>query len=232
MRNTLIALTLGLCSLPSLAATLAEQFTLMEKGAEGALDTRLFSHDGVDIKAWVDGKPVIIAVPILNEQGKQEGESRYYFKGGKLFGVKEPAAQFAFDDKGTLTQWLDDKGQPAEFVSKMSMQQREAWLTRRAAELGRLFAPSPAEEQAAKGVKLKGAELAHWLCNGKLMALAGGDKVTFEQTRLKTSAEGIEGEVSLRREKGWQDLCLTCEVQGTRVTRLTWQPLPGANKPL
>ena len=232
MRNTLIALTLGLCSLPSLAATLAEQFTLMEKGADSALDTRLFSHDGVDIKAWVDGKPVIIAVPILNEQGKQEGESRYYFKGGKLFGVKEPAAQFAFDDKGTLTQWLDDKGQPAEFVSKMSMQQREAWLTRRAAELGRLFAPSPAEEQAAKGVKLKGAELAHWLCNGKLMALAGGDKVTFEQTRLKTSAEGIEGEVSLRREKGWQDLCLTCEVQGARVTRLTWQPLPGANKPL
>lgn len=232
MRNTLIALTLGLCSLPSLAATLAEQFTLMEKGAEGALDTRLFSHDGVDIKAWVDGKPVIIAVPILNEQGKQEGESRYYFKGDKLFGVKEPAAQFAFDDKGTLTQWLDDKGQPAEFVSKMSMQQREAWLTRRAAELGRLFAPSPAEEQAAKGVKLKGAELAHWLCNGKLMALAGGDKVTFEPAKLKRSAEGIKGEVSLRQEKGWQDLCLTCEVQGARVTRLTWQPLPGANKPL
>jgi len=64
------------------------------------------------------------------------------------------------------------------------------------------------------------------------MTLAGGDKVTFEQGKLKTTAEGIEGEVSLRREKGWQDLCLTCEVQGNRVTRLTWQPLPGANKPL
>ena len=233
MRNTLIALTLGLCSLPSLAATLAEQFTLMEKGADSALDTRLFSHDGVDIKAWIDGTPVIIAVPIMNEQGKQEGESRYYFKGGKLFGVKEPAAQFAFDDNGKLTRWLDDKGQPAEFVSKMSMQQREAWLTKRSAELGALLAASPAEEKADKGsVKLKGAELAHWLCNGKLMTLAGGDKVTFEQGKLKTTAEGIEGEVSLRREKGWQDLCLTCEVQGNRVTRLTWQPLPGANKPL
>ena len=230
MRNTLIALTLGLCSLPSLAATLAEQFTLMEKGADSALDTRLFSHDGVDIKAWIDGTPVIIAVPIMNEQGKQEGESRYYFKGGKLFGVKEPAAQFAFDDNGKLTRWLDDKGQPAEFVSKMSMQQREAWLTKRSAELGALFAASPAEEKADKGgVKLKGAELAHWLCNGKLMTLAGGDKVTFEQGKLKTTAEGIEGEVSLRGEKGWQDLCLTCEVQGNRVTRLTW--LPGANKP-
>ena len=216
MRNTLIALTLGLCSLPSLAATLAEQFTLMEKGADSALDTRLFSHDGVDIKAWIDGSPVIIAVPIMNEQGKQEGESRYYFKGGKLFGVKEPAAQFAFDDNGKLTRWLDDKGQPAEFVSKMSMQQREAWLTKRSAELGALFAPSPAEEKADKGgVKLKGAELAHWLCNGKLMTLAGGDKVTFEQGKLKTTAEGIEGEVSLRREKGWQDLCLTrCRATG------------------
>jgi len=215
MRNTLIALTLGLCSLPSLAATLAEQFTLMEKGADSALDTRLFSHDGVDIKAWIDGTPVIIAVPIMNEQGKQEGESRYYFKGGKLFGVKEPAAQFAFDDNGKLTRWLDDKGQPAEFVSKMSMQQREAWLTKRSAELGALFAASPAEEKADKGG----------------MTLAGGDKVTFEQGKLKTTAEGIEGEVSLRGEKGWQDLCLTCEVQGNRVTRLTWQPLPGANKP-
>ena len=236
MRTTAIALSLGLglglCSLPSFAASLAEQFTLMEKGADSALDTRLFSHDGVDIKAWVDGTPVIIAVPILNEQGKQEGESRYYFKGGKLFGVKEPAAQFAFDDSGKLTQWLDDKGQPAEFVSKMSMQQREAWLARRAAELGGLFAPSTAEEKADKGgVKLKGAELAQWLCNGKLMALAGGDKVTCEPAKLKRSAEGIKGEVSLRQEKGWQDLCLTCEVQGNRVTRLIWQPLPGANKP-
>ncbi|MBL0514453.1 hypothetical protein [Aeromonas media] len=235
MRNTLIALTLGLCSLPSLpslAASLAEQFTLMEKGAEGALDTRLFSHDGVDIKAWIDGKPVIIAVPIMNEQGKLEGESRYYFKGGQLFGVKEPAAQFAFDDQGALTQWLDDKGQPAEFVSKMSMQQRQEWLTKRAAELSALFVPSQAEQQAGEGsVKLKGAELTRWLCNGKLMALAKGDKVTFEQARLKTGAEGMKGEVSLRQEKGWQDLCLTCEVQGTQVTRLTWQPLPGANKP-
>ena len=233
MRNTLIALTLGLCSLPSLAATLAEQFTLMEKGAQSALDTRLFSHDGVDIKAWIDGVPVIIAVPIMNEQGKLEGESRYYFKGGKLFGVKEPAAQFAFDNQGNLTQWLDDKGQPAEFVSKMSMQQREAWLTKRAAELSQLFAASPAEQQAAKGaVKLKGKELSQWLCNGKLMVLAKGDKVIAEPEKIKLSERGMEGEVSLRQDKGWQDLCLRCEVQGTQVTRLTWQPMPGANKPL
>lgn len=232
MRNTAIALTLGFCSLPSLAASLAEQFPLMEKGAESALDTRQFSHDGVDIKAWIDGAPVIIAVPIMNELGKLEGESRYYFKGGKLFGVKEPAAQFAFDDSGKLTQWLDEKGQPAEFVSKMSMQQRQEWLTKRAAELSKLFVVSAAEQKAAKGgVKLKGADLAHWLCNGKLMDLAHGDKVIFEQDKLKIGEQGIEGEVSLRQEKGWQELSLKCEVQGTQVTRLTWQPLPGANKP-
>ncbi|WP_042013452.1 hypothetical protein [Aeromonas fluvialis] len=236
MRNTVIALSfslgLGLCSLPSMAASLAEQFILMEKGAESALDTRLFSHDGVDIKAWIDGAPVIIAVPIMNEQGKQEGESRYYFKGGKLFGVKEPAAQFAFDNSGKLTQWLDEKGQPAEFVSKMSMQQREAWLTKRAAELGQLFAPGAAEQKAAKGgVKLKGTGLAHWLCSGKLMELAKGDKVIFEQEKLTIGEQGCEGEVSLRQDKGWQALSLKCEVQGNQVTRLTWQPLPGANKP-
>lgn len=236
MRNTVIALSLGLglglCSLSAVASPLEEQFTLMEKGADSALDTRLLSYDGVDIQAWIDGAPVIIAVPIMNEQGKQEGESRYYFKGGKLFGVKEPAARFGFDDGGKLVQWLDEKGQPAEFVSKMSMQQRESWLTKRAAELAGLFAPSPAERKAASGgVKLKGADLAHWLCSGKLMTLAGGDKVIFEQDKLKVGEQGIAGEVSLRQEKGWQDLGLQCEVQGTQVTRLTWRPLPGANKP-
>lgn len=121
MRKILLAGALGLCSLSALATPLAQQFTLMEKGAEYGLDTRLMSHDGVDIQAWVDGVPVIIAVPIRDEGGRLVGESRYYFKGGKLFGVKEPAAQFAFDDSGKLTQWLDEQGQPAEFVSKMSM---------------------------------------------------------------------------------------------------------------
>lgn len=86
MRNTVTALTMGLCSLPSLAASLAEQFTLIDRGAESALDTRLFSHDGVEIKAWIDGTPVIIAVPIMNEQGKLQGESRYYFKGASCSG--------------------------------------------------------------------------------------------------------------------------------------------------
>ncbi|PJG59909.1 hypothetical protein [Aeromonas cavernicola] len=232
MRSTVFALTLGLCSLPTLAASLAEQFTLMERAAEGALDTRLFSYDGVDIKAWVDGDPVIIAVPIKDAQGKQEGESRYYFKGGTLFGVKEPAAQFAFDPSGKLTEWLDDKGQPAEFVSKMSMTQRQEWLLKRADELSQLFAASPSEQQAAsKKVKLKGADLAHWLCSHKLMALAKGDKVIYEQEKLKVSQQGIEGEVSLRQDQGWQELSLSCETQGHRVTRLTWQPLPSANKP-
>ncbi|MGL5039591.1 MAG: hypothetical protein ACRC6D_05650, partial [Aeromonas sp.] len=64
MRNTAIALTLGFCSLSVLAASLAEQFSQMDQGADNALNVRQFSHDGVDIKAWVDGSPVIIAVPI------------------------------------------------------------------------------------------------------------------------------------------------------------------------
>jgi hypothetical protein len=63
------------------------------------------------------------------------------------------------------------------------------------------------------------------------MELAHGDKVIFEQEKLKIGEQGIEGEVSLRQDKGWQELSLKCEVQGTQVTRLTWQPLPGANKP-
>ena len=56
--------------------------------------------------------------------------------------------------------------------------------------------------------------------------------MTFEPAKLKRSAEGIKGRgFPAPGEAGWQDLCLTCEVQGNQVTRLIWQPLPGANKP-
>ncbi len=56
MRNTVIALSLGLglglCSLPSLAATLAEQFSLMEKGGRQcprypSLQPRRRRHQGL-----------------------------------------------------------------------------------------------------------------------------------------------------------------------------------------
>ena len=61
MRTTAIALSLGLglglCSLPSFAASLAEQFTLMEKGADSALDTRLFSHDGLTSRPGSTARP-------------------------------------------------------------------------------------------------------------------------------------------------------------------------------
>ena len=55
--------------------------------------------------------------------------------------------------------------------------------------------------------------------------------MTFRWPNSRGVQRASRGEVSLRQEKGWQDLCLTCEVQGNRVTRLIWQPLPGANKP-
>ena len=68
----------------------------------------------------------------------------------------------------------------------MSMQQQEAWLARRnCGRAGQVVYRAPAGEKADKGgVKLKGPRLAQWLCNGKLMALAGGDRVTFgDQTQ-------------------------------------------------
>ena len=114
MRTTAIALSLGLglglCSLPSFAASLAEQFTLMEKGPTAPSIPACSATMALTSRPGSTARLSSSPCPSLNEQGKQEGESRYYFKGGKLFGVKEPAAQFAFDDSGKLTQWLDDKG--------------------------------------------------------------------------------------------------------------------------
>ncbi len=128
-----------------------------------------------------------------HERAGQAGrESRYYFKGGKLFGVKEPAAQFAFDDGGKLTQWLD------EGAARRVCQQDEhaaagSGGTKRAAELGQLFAPSAAEQKAAKGASSSRGGARSLALQRQADGAGGGDKVTFEQAKLKTRAEGIEG---------------------------------------
>ena len=90
MRTTAIALSLGLglgLSLPSFAASLAEQFTLMEEGPTAPSIPRLFSHDGVDIKAWVD--PACHHRRTHPEQAGQTGRGgRYYFRAASCSGVK------------------------------------------------------------------------------------------------------------------------------------------------
>ena len=54
--------------------------------------------------------------------------------------------------------------------------------------------------------------------------------MTFRQTRLKTSAEGIEGEVSPAQGEGGGGSLPHLRGAGRPVTRLTWQPLPGAQQ--
>ena len=69
---------------------LQQQLAEMDKGANSALDSFVYTIDGLDVTAWMDGNPVIIKVPIFNEHHEWQGDSRYYFKQGKLFAVSMP----------------------------------------------------------------------------------------------------------------------------------------------
>ncbi|WP_317986312.1 hypothetical protein [Aeromonas schubertii] len=214
--------TLPVMALPLM--TLDQQFDLMEKGAATALDTRQFTLDGVTVTGWLDGDmPVIIAVPRRDEKGQDQGESRYYFKGGELFGVREPESRFGFE-KGKLTAWLDETGKPQAYISKVSMEQREQWLKRRAAQLQRVFQPSQAELglDGARDHNGSGAKGSEWLCGERLKSLTGTTRVMFGP--LDASAAEVKGAVRIVTPGGWQDLDMECKVaQGYRVVSLTWR---------
>ncbi|MFR9720703.1 hypothetical protein ACL00X_15225 [Aeromonas diversa] len=213
--------TLPVMALPLM--TLDQQFDLMEKGAITALDTRQFSLDGVTVTGWLDGDmPVIIAVPRLDEKGQDQGESRYFFKGGELFGVREPESRFGFE-KGKLVAWLDETGKPQAYISKVSMQQREQWMKRRAAQLQRLFEPSAAErrtEAKDPAIEPRAIERSQWLCSERLQSLTAADKVVAGHVSATDTA--VKGPVRILTPGGWQDLDMECKVQGYRVVSLTW----------
>lgn len=226
--SPLLPLTLA-ATFPAMALpmmTLDQQFDTMEKAARGALDTRQFTLDGVVVTAWLDGDmPVIIAVPRLDEKGQEQGVNRYYFKGGVLFGVREPESRFQFE-QGKLTAWLDEEGQPQPFVSQVSLAQREQWLLKRAAQLRGLFTPSRGEQLLDRqdpSVKVTGTDRTQWLCHDKLVTLTGGEKVIFDAGKVQASEQGVKGRVSLLKGDDWQDLDMQCHVRGYRVVSLIWR---------
>lgn len=204
--------------------TLDQQFDRIEKGAASALDSRQFTLDGVTVTGWLDGDtPVIIGVPRQDEMGVAQGESRYYFKGGKLFGVREPESRFGFE-QGHLVHWLDEQGQPQSFVGKLSLQQREQWLNRRAAQLQGLFAPSAAEQQLEQQQTPSGsgdAELARRLCHSKLVALSGD--ADAELTAVEATQEQVSGTIVLHPKGVARPFEMQCRIVGYRVAQLTWQ---------
>ena len=61
-----------LLALPCRAATapkapdLTTQLVAMDKAAAASLDSWIYTVDGLDVTAWLEGAPVIIKVPILN----------------------------------------------------------------------------------------------------------------------------------------------------------------------
>lgn len=86
------------------------QLDTMDKAATTSLDSWVYTVDGLDVTAWLDTTPVIIKVPILNEKREWQGDSRYYFKQGKLFAVQLSMARYQFDGKGAMILWQDETG--------------------------------------------------------------------------------------------------------------------------
>ena len=131
-----------LLALPCRAATapkapdLTTQLVAMDKAAAAALDSWIYTVDGLDVTAWLDGAPVIIKVPILNEQREWQGDSRYYFKQGKLFAVQMPYGSYQFDSKGAMILWLDETGVQGELPGTAAWSARDSFRCRVLARTG------------------------------------------------------------------------------------------------
>ena len=214
----------------AVAADLPQQLATMDKAASTSLDTFVYTVDGLDVTAWMDALPVIVKVPILNEHHEWQGDSRYYFKQGKLFAVTMPYGSYQFDDKGSLILWLNEVGKSEELPGSAAWSQRQEWLKKRASQLASAFLPSQYEQELKRPkteVHVKGDEKVAYLCMGRLYALTRAEKIISHTLTPKVQGQSMSGEVRYRSGEHWQPIQFNCQVDGSdRVSHLTYRLLP------
>jgi hypothetical protein len=211
----------------SQALDLAAQLATMDKAAETSLDIQIYTVDGLDVTAWQDGLPVIIKVPILDEKREWQGDSRYYFKRGKLFAVQMLYGRYQFDGRGNMILWQDETGVQNELPGTATWSTRQEWLQKRALQLFTAFAPSAYEVRLKKpgsDIHLQGAAKVEYLCIGQLYALTRAEKLLHTTGALKAEGRSLSGPLQARFVTGWRPLSFSCAVDGAdRVSHLTYQ---------
>ena len=207
------------------ADTLDNQLTAMEKAAQSSLDTYVYTVDGLDVTAWIDGVPVVIKVPIYDDKRRWQGDSYYYFKQGNLFAVRMPYGTYQFT-KGRMTLWRDEEGNSSELPGSAAWNQRQQWLLKRADQLAKAFTPSANAQrlhQKNSDIHLQGDDRIAYLCLGQLYALSGAEKLIHEDQALQISGRQLIGPVQARFAEGWRPLRLDCQVNGAeQVSQLLY----------
>ena len=235
MKSGYLSLLAGVCMLGgvAVAADLPQQLATMDKAASTSLDTFVYTVDGLDVTAWMDALPVIVKVPILNERREWQGDSRYYFKQGKLYAVTMPYGSYQFDDKGSLILWLNEEGKSEELPGSAAWSQRQEWLKKRASQLASAFLPSQYERELKRPkteVHVKGDEKVAYLCMGRLYALTRAEKIISHTLTPKVQGQSMSGEVRFRSGERWQPIQFNCQVDGAdRVSHLTYRLLPAGD---
>ena len=235
MKSGYLSLLAGVCMLGgvAVAADLPQQLATMDKAASTSLDTFVYTVDGLDVTAWMDALPVIVKVPILNERREWQGDSRYYFKQGKLYAVTMPYGSYQFDDKGSLILWLNEEGKSEELPGSAAWSQRQEWLKKRASQLASAFLPSQYEQELKRPgteVHVKGDEKVAYLCMGRLYALTRAEKIISNTLTPKVQGQSMSGEVRDRIGEHWQPIQFSCQVDGAdRVSHLTYRLLPAGD---
>ena len=222
MKHAWLLGLLGLTAVPLVQGAedaLAKQLTQMRSAAAGALDSWVYTVGDIDVTAWLDGHPVIIRVPILDENRQHVGDSDYFFKQGRLFAVTMPYGRYQFDAQGNLVEWLDETGQMGELPGSPGWSARQQWLQKRAAKLATAFTPAKPEAGALNEAQLTA------LCLARFQLLSGVSMATLGQPQLTLPAAPLAGRLSGQLVVGDKAYRLQCEVNGAnQVSLLTYHP--------
>jgi hypothetical protein len=206
---------------------LAAQLAAMDKAAESSLSSRIYTVDGLDVTAWIDVQPVVIKVPIFDENHQWQGDSRYYYKQGRLFAVNMPYGRYQFDGRGNMTLWLDETGVQTELPGSTAWGRRQDWLLKRATQLAVAFAPSSNEQRLQSPdskLHLQGDKKVEYLCTGQLYTLTRAQKLQPAAQGIKIEGLKMSGSMQAGFADSWQPLAFTCQVDAAdHVILLTYR---------
>ncbi|MGV6988729.1 hypothetical protein ACWA5Z_07490 [Testudinibacter sp. P80/BLE/0925] len=189
---------------------LAQSFAQLEQAA-AAQNSFQYQLDNDVYKAYLSGGSITYATQQTND-----GNSKVFYRNGKLYGVQDSGGNYEFDAAGKLIVALNSSGKPLD-LSADALAKKQTELTALGKKLAAMLGTNAAD-RGVGAVRTGGDAKLNYLCIAKIQQVASTKRVFRSSANKANSSSRLTADVRLN---GNQFYNMDCQLQGERVASLT-----------
>lgn len=146
----------------------------------------------------------------------KDGDSKVFYKGGKLYGVQNSSGSYEFDTAGKLITVLDNSGKNVDLAAA-DLSKKQSELAAQGKKLAAMLSTNAAD-RGVGAVRTGGDAKLNYLCIAKIQQVASTKRVFRSSANKANSSSRLTADVRLN---GNQYYNMDCQLQGERVASLT-----------